>query len=69
MDESFWEEVERAKALSPEQKFLATIDLFIISRELAASGLRQEFPDAIDQEVADKIRDRQKLSREMELLF
>jgi hypothetical protein len=69
MDESFWEEIERAKSISPEQKFLATFDLFLISRELVASGIRQELPDASEQEVESKIRDRYKLSREMELLF
>lgn len=69
MDESFWEEIERAKSLSPEQKFLATFDLFLISRELAAAGIRQELPEASEQEVESKIRDRYKRAREMELLF
>ena len=69
MDESFWVEIERAKSLSPEQKFLATIELFVLSRELTAAGIRQELPAATDQEVENEVRDRYKLSREMDLLF
>ncbi len=67
MDASFWEEVKSAKKMNPEQKFLGTIDLFELCRGLVLSGIRNQFPNASDIEVHEKLLERYRLARRLEV--
>jgi hypothetical protein len=69
MDTDFWEEVERAKKLTPEQKFLGTMTLFEILRELMVAGIRTQHPDADEVEVQQHLVNRYQFARQMETLF
>lgn len=69
MDKSFWEEVELARKLTPEQKFLGTMRLFQISRNLMIAGIRAQHPQADEVEVQQHLTDRLQFARQMETLF
>jgi hypothetical protein len=51
MDESFWEEIERSRELTPEQRFLGTLDLINLTYGLNMAGIRHQFPDADDAQI------------------
>jgi len=68
MDESFWEEVERARRLTPQQRFLGTFDISDLARNLVMAGIRHQFPEADEQRVLDIFAERCKLARELDFM-
>ena len=57
-DESFWEEVERARKMTPEQRFMSMLDMIDVVRELRIAGIKHDFPDAKDDEINTILRKR-----------
>jgi hypothetical protein len=68
MDESFWEEVERSRRLTPQQRFLGTFAISDLARKLVMAGIRRQFPDADEQRVLEIFADRCRLARELDLM-
>lgn len=68
MDDSFWEEIERAKKLSGTQKMSESLRLFDeVSRRMLA-GIQSQFP-GIKQDAAKRIRrERIDIIRKLEAL-
>jgi hypothetical protein len=58
MDADFWEEVERSRRMTPEQRFLCTLELSDLVYEFRVAGIRHDFPDATDKEVRAILRKR-----------
>jgi hypothetical protein len=51
MDDFFWEEVERSRKLTPEQRFMRTLHLIDRQHEIEVAEIRKEFPDADDNRL------------------
>ena len=66
LDEIYWERVQKARQMSPEDKFLAGARLFDRSCRIMADGIRDEFPDADEQRVKEILRERLALARRLE---
>ena len=60
------EEVQRARQMSPEEKFLAGGELFENACTLMVAGIRSQFPDADDAEVERILIQRLALARRLE---
>jgi len=65
-DELFREEVRTARAMSPEERLLTAIRLSDFACSVAAEGIRQQFPDADEQQVRAILDERLALSRRLE---
>jgi hypothetical protein len=66
IDELFWERVQKARQMSPEDKLLGGARLFDRSRRVMADGIRHQFPDADDRRVVEILRDRLARIRRLE---
>ena len=65
-DEIDREQIERARRMPPLEKFLAGARLFDYSCELMTAGIRRQFPDADDDQVANILRQRLALAKRLE---
>jgi hypothetical protein len=60
------EELEQARAMTPEQKLLAGAQLFDYACEITKAGIRAQFPDADEATVLQKLGERLELVRRIE---
>ncbi|HYO24195.1 MAG TPA: hypothetical protein VEQ85_04535 [Lacipirellulaceae bacterium] len=58
MDAAYRHRVERARKLTPAQRFLETLEMVEVSRELMKAGIRMQFPEADEALVREKMRQR-----------
>jgi len=58
MDVDFWEEVERSRRMTPEQRFRGTLDMIDLVQELRMAGIRHDHSGADDSEVLAVLRKR-----------
>jgi hypothetical protein len=65
-DAIYWDRVERARRMSPEDKFLAGPRLFDRSCRIMADGIRAQFPDADERRVQEILRERLALAMRLE---
>ena len=65
-DAIYWERVERARRMSPEDKLFGGARLFDRSCRIMADGIRSRFPEADERRVQDILRERLALSRRLE---
>jgi hypothetical protein len=61
MDDSFWEEVERSRRLTPEQRFVRTLHLIDREHEIEVARIRQEFPDADENRLRTILFERRRM--------
>ena len=66
VDDLLRERVERARAMSPEEKLLAGPRLFERSCRIMADGLRHEHPEASEEQIQELLRQRLELVRKLE---
>jgi hypothetical protein len=66
IDELYWERVQRARQMSPEDKLLAGPRLFDLTTKIMADGIRARFPEADDCRVQEILRDQLALIRRRE---
>ena len=66
VDALFWEKVDQARRMTPEEKFLAGARLFDYACSVTAAGIRHQFPQADEQEVLRILRERLELARRLE---
>jgi len=66
IDELFREQVRAARAMSPEEKFLAGARLFDRSCRIMADGIRHEFPEADENRMQEILAERLALIRRLE---
>ena len=60
------EKIRQARAMSFEDKFLAGPRLFDLTCEFSRAGIRMQFPDADEAEVARQLSERIALTRRLE---
>jgi hypothetical protein len=65
-DAIYWERVQKARRMSPEDKFLGGARLFDRSCRIMADGIREQFPDADERRVQEILRERLALARRLE---
>jgi isocitrate dehydrogenase kinase/phosphatase len=66
MDEDFWREVIRARKMTESQRLREGFDLYDRSLKLMTAGIRADFPEADEQEVARIRRERLAIVRRIE---
>jgi len=66
IDELDRERVEKARQMSPEEKFFGGARLFDRSCRIMADGIRSQFPEADEHRVQEILRERLALARQME---
>jgi hypothetical protein len=57
-DALFWERVEEARRMSPEEKLLAGEELFEYACAITMGGIRNQFPDASEEDRLKILEDR-----------
>lgn len=62
MDADFWEEVERSRRMTPEQRFRGTLEMIDLVYELRMAGIRRDFPNADHAEALALLRNRLELA-------
>lgn len=58
MDADFWRDVERAKRLSPQERVRIGHELFERSIYLMTQGLRMQYPECTEEQLAAMRRER-----------
>ena len=66
MHSTFWEEVERSRRLTEEQRSLETLSLIDRVRELNLAGIRMQFPAATEEEVQEILSKRRDVVRKLD---
>jgi len=65
-DAIYWERVQKARRMSPEDKLLGGARLFDRSCRIMAAGVRSQFPDADERRVREILCERLALVRRLE---
>jgi hypothetical protein len=65
-DAIFRERVRRAREMSPEEKLMAGPRLFDMACKVMADGIRDQYPDADEEQVQKILRERLALTRRLE---
>jgi hypothetical protein len=66
MDDSFDQQLERARRMSGEEKLRESLQLFERTSRLMLDGLRDEYPKLSEQQLLEKLYERLALNRELE---
>jgi hypothetical protein len=66
IDGLFWERVQKARRMSPEDKLFAGARLFDRSCRIMADGIRSQFPDANEHSVQEILGQRLAIARRLE---
>ena len=66
INDIYWEQVRRARAMSDTDKLLAGPRLFQRSCRIMCDGIRNEYPQASEEEVKKILRERLALARRLE---
>jgi hypothetical protein len=65
-DSLYWERVERARRLTPEQRLLAGPELFDYACSITLSALREQLPGASEMQLLEALRRRMAVKRRLE---
>jgi hypothetical protein len=65
-DTLYWEKVERARAMKPEDRMQAGPELFDYACSITLTALREQMPDASEAELLEALRQRIALKRQLE---
>ncbi len=66
MDESFWQQVERARRMTGEEKVRESLQLFDRTRRLMIDGLRNENPGISEDRLIELLGQRLSINRAVE---
>jgi hypothetical protein len=66
MHESFWDEIERSRKLTEQERSRDTLELIDRVRELNLAGIRMQYPDATPDEVEQILLKRRAIIRDLE---
>jgi hypothetical protein len=66
MDQSFWQQVERARGMTGEEKVRESLQIFERTSRMMLDGLQDEFPHLTEQQLLQKLYDRLTINREVE---
>ena len=67
MDDSFWQQVERARRMTGDERVREGLALFDRALRLMSDGIRHQFPDATPEDVRRIRRERLAVNRTAEL--
>ena len=65
-DTLYWEKIERARKVSPEDRMKAGPELFDYACAITMNALRERMPDATEAQLLDKVRERIAIKRQLE---
>lgn len=65
-DALYWERVERARRLTPEQRLMAGPELFDYACTITLSALREQMPEASEAQLLEALRRRLAVKRKLE---
>jgi len=65
-EQLFWDKIERAKTMAPEQRVVVSLELFDRTRRVMLDGIRNDYPQADEAEVLSVLQQRLELLRRLE---
>lgn len=65
-DTLYWEKVERARAMKPEDRMKAGAELFDYACGITLTALREQMPGAGEMELLNALRQRLTIKRQLE---
>lgn len=65
-DTLFWEKIERARKISPEDRMKAGPELFDYACAITLNALRERMPGATEVQLLDKVRERIAIKRQLD---
>ena len=65
-DALYWEKIERARKVPPEERMKAGPELFDYACSITMNALREQMPDATEAQLLDKVRERIAIKRRLE---
>jgi hypothetical protein len=65
-DALYWERIERARRMTPEERMKAGPELFDYACSITLSALREQLPDATESQLLDALRHRLDIKRRLE---
>jgi len=68
VNDHYWQQVGQARAMSDTEKLLAGPRLFRRSCRIMCDGIRNEYPQASDEDVQRILRERLALAKRLELM-
>ncbi len=68
-DTLFWEKIERARKISPEDRMKAGPELFDYACAITMNALRERIPGATEAELLETVRERIAIKRRLEEAF
>ena len=66
IDSLYRDKVLRARKIPPERKLFAPARLYEFARSITIAGIRNQHPNASDEQVRELLRQRMKLARQLE---
>ena len=66
IDELDWERVQKARQMSPADKLLSGFELFDLTTNIMADGIRSQYANADEHHAQQILRDRLALIRRLE---
>lgn len=66
VDDLFWEEIERARAMLPAEKLRAGAELFEYACRITLAGIRHQHPEASEEELRRILEARLELAERLE---
>ena len=65
-DTLYWEKVERARRMKPEDRMQAGPELFDYACSITMTALREQMPEASEAQLLDALRQRLAIKRQLE---
>ena len=65
-DTLYWEKVERARRMKPEDRMQAGPELFDYACSITLTALREQMPEASEAQLLDALRQRLAIKRQLE---
>lgn len=65
-DALYWEKIERARKMSPEERMQAGPELFDYACSITLNALREQMPGATEAQLLEKVRQRIAIKRRLE---
>jgi hypothetical protein len=66
MDESFYQEIERARTMTGEEKVRESLQIFERTARMMLDGLRDQFPDLSAEETLQRLYERLAINRQLD---
>lgn len=65
-EQFFWDHVKASRSISPERRLLDCLDMYDLARTFTLAGIRNQHPDAGEDEIVRLLWERLKIAKHIE---